>query len=208
MSVVAGSLPRKLVPVPAFSSPLDGLLLAGGRSRRFGADKRRALVGTRTLAERSLALLRSVTSGDVFVAGDGAFDHPVDAIFVRDAAYRAGPLAGIVAALQRSRFGVVVLPCDAPFVRADTLVALTRLGLSHGRAACVRGPRGIEPLMAFYPRRALPILSAGLREGSRAVHRLLPRLAPLFVDVASVREMHNVNLPADLELARSWQGDN
>ncbi len=192
---------------PSPISPcIDGLLVAGGRSRRFGADKRRALLAGTTLAERAIALLRGATGGDLFIAGDGAFDHPVDAIFLRDAAANAGPLGGILAALARSRYGVVVLPCDAPFVRADTLATLARLGLRRGRAVCVRSPRGVEPLVAFYPRSALPILAGGLREGTKALHRLLPRLRASCVDTTGARELHNVNRPGDLELARTWSG--
>jgi molybdenum cofactor guanylyltransferase len=180
---------------------VDGLLVAGGRSRRFGSDKRKALAGGATLAERSLCLLRASVDGDVFVAGRGAFDHPVGAIFVADAGHHAGPLAGLVAALQRSRAGVLVMPCDSPLVRPDTLSALSRLGRRRGRTVVVRSRRGVEPLVAFYPKAALPWLAAGLREGNRALHRLLPRLRPLEVEAAGAHEMHNVNRAADLDVA-------
>lgn len=183
---------------------VDGLLLAGGRSRRFGSDKRRARLGAVTLAERSLALLRACADGDVFVAGAGAFDHPVDAITVPDADAGAGPLAGIVGALGRTHGGVLVLPCDAPFVSADTLAAIGRLARRYRRTVVVRGRHGIEPLVAFYPRSALPFLAAGLRVGNRALHRLLRRLHAIEVAPGGARELHNVNRPGDLELAATW----
>lgn len=182
-------------------SRIDGLLVAGGRSRRFGSDKRRAVLGGRTLAENAMAMLRGCVDGDVFVAGSGAFDHPVSAVFVEDAAPQAGPLGGIVGALLRSRSGLLVLPCDAPLLGADTLAAVARLARRSGSAVVVRSRRGLEPLVAFYPRAALPLLAAGLREGNRALHRLLPRLRPLVIEAASAREMHNVNRPGDLDVA-------
>ncbi|MFN2425895.1 MAG: molybdenum cofactor guanylyltransferase [Candidatus Binatia bacterium] len=191
------------------SPRIDGLLVAGGRSQRFGTDKRRAKVGTHpaapTMAERSLGLLRACVDGDVFIAGTGAFDHPVAATFVRDAVVNAGPLGGIVGALGRSRFGILVLPCDSPLLRPDTLESLARLGRRHARAAVVRSARGLEPLVAFYPRPALPFLAAALREGNRALHRLLPHLRAIEVMAGDSREMHNVNRPADLELAATWR---
>jgi molybdenum cofactor guanylyltransferase len=183
---------------------IDGLLLAGGRSRRFGADKRRALLGGRTLADRSLALLRQSIDGDLFVAGRGAFDAPAVALFVADAAEGAGPLGGLVGGLLRCRDGLLVLPCDAPFVRADTLGAVARLARRSRRAVVVRSRRGIEPLVAFYPRAVLPRLAAGLRGGTRALHRLLPLLGALVIDAPDAREMHNVNRRRDLELAVEW----
>lgn len=186
---------------------VDGLLVAGGGSRRFGGDKRKALAGGMTLAERGLALLRATVDGDLFIAGQGAFDHPVDAILVPDADRGAGPLAGLVAALLRSRSGVLVMPCDSPLVRPDTLAALATLGRRRGRTVVARSSRGIEPLVAFYPRSALPWLAAGLREGNRALHRLLRRLRPLVVQVGDAREMHNVNRAADLDVARRALGE-
>ena len=178
---------------------IDGLLVAGGRSTRFGSDKRRARFGAQTLAERSLSLLRTAVEGDIFVAGHGAFDHPVSATFVDDASAGAGPLGGIVGALLRVRFGVVVVPCDAPLVRGDTLRSVAALGRRTERIVVVRSRRGIEPLVAFYPRRALPFLAAGLREGNRALHRLVARSGALAVEAPDSREMRNVNRPADLD---------
>lgn len=181
---------------------MDGLLLAGGRSSRFGGDKRRAVLGGRTLAERSLALLRA-RCANVFVAGRGAFDHDVRAVFVADEKAGAGPLGGLAAGLARSRDGVLVLPCDAPLVSADTLEALARAGRRRGRAVVLRSARGVEPLVAFYPRSALPVLRAALREGNMALHRLLPRLRAIELRIGAAREVLNVNRRGDLdEVAR------
>lgn len=195
---------------PVLRSPwtvarVDGLLVAGGRSRRFGRDKRRERVGSQTLAERALELLRGSVDGEIFLAGTGAFDHPRAAIFVADAAPGMGPLGGLVAGLLRSRFGVLVLPCDAPLLGADTLRSVAHLGRHRARTVVVRSSRGLEPLVAFYPRSALPLLAAGLREGNRALHRLLPRLGALEIRALDGRELHNVNRPGDLELATTWQ---
>lgn len=183
---------------------VDGLLLAGGRSRRFGGDKRRARLGAVTLAELALLRLRACVDGDVFVAGRGAFDRPVRAMFVADAAAGAGPLGGIVAALRRSRFGVLVLPCDAPFVGRDTLAAVAAAALRRGRTVVVRSPRGLEPLVAFYPRSALPLLEAALAARRLAMHRLVARLEPVVLDVRDARAMHNVNRRSDLAQALLW----
>lgn len=180
---------------------VDGLLLAGGRSRRFGSDKRRARFGAATLAEGALRLLRGAVDGDVFVAGRGAFARPVPALFIEDAASGAGPLGAIVAGLQRARFGVLVLPCDSPFVRRDTLASVMRIALRTGEAVVVRSPLGLEPLVAFYPRSALPLLQAALRAGRLAIRQALPHMAVRILEVRDSREVLNVNRPSDLERA-------
>ena len=93
------------------------------------------------------------------------------------------------------------MPCDAPLVRADTLAAVAALGRRTARTVVVRSRRGVEPLVAFYPRSALPRLAAGLREGNRALHRLLRHLEALTIDAPDAHEMHNVNRPEDLARA-------
>ncbi|HYC00652.1 MAG TPA: molybdenum cofactor guanylyltransferase [Candidatus Limnocylindrales bacterium] len=186
---------------PSARSRIDALLIAGGRSRRFGADKRHALLGTRTLAEIALAKLRAVADGDVFVAGAGALVRPAPVIFVEDAQRGRGPLAGIAGGLLRASFGVIVMPCDAPFVHVDTLATLARLGRRSGRAAVLRGARGWEPLVAFYPKSVLPALLGALREGLLAPHRLLARLGALAVSAPSAAETWNINRAGDFEHA-------
>lgn len=186
------------------SARVDGVLVAGGRSRRFGRDKRHEVFGGLTLAEHSLALLRQCTDGVVFIAGHGAFLHPVQGIAVADAAIGAGPLGAIVAALSRSEFGVMALPCDAPLLRPDSVKAVVQLGRHRSRTVVLRSACGPEPLVAFYPRSALPLLAAALRGGHRALHRLLPRLRALEVKVGAAHELHNVNRPEDLESATAW----
>lgn len=180
---------------------VDGLLVAGGHARRFGSDKRRALFGSVTLAEAALARLREAVDGDVFIAGTGAFARPVHAHFVEDAAKGSGPLGAIVAGLVRSRFGVLVLPCDAPFVHRDTLACVTRMALASGDPVVVRSPRGLEPLVAFYPRSALPLLRRALVARRLALYQSLPLLNVRIVEARDSREFFNVNRPTDLQQA-------
>ncbi|HYC57103.1 MAG TPA: molybdenum cofactor guanylyltransferase [Candidatus Binatia bacterium] len=180
---------------------IDGLLVAGGRSRRFGSDKRHALLGTRTLAEIAASTLRRVAGGPLLIAGRGVQAGAGTAIFVEDLQRGRGPLSAIAGGLARARFGVLVMPCDAPFVHVDTLSAIARLGRSSGRVAALRSPRGWEPLVAFYPATVLPILTAALREGLLAPHRLLARMGALAVPAASPAEVWNVNRISDLERA-------
>jgi len=184
-------------PPPA-GARIDGLLLAGGRSRRFGRDKRHALLAGRTLADIAMCKLRAVVDGDLWVAGAGAFDARGGAFMADDLVRGRGPLSGIAGGLLRVSFGVLVLPCDVPLVTLDTLSALARAARRSGRVVAVRSVRGWEPLVAFYPRAVLPRLAAALREGQRAPHRLLERLGALALAAGSSDEVCNVNRLEDL----------
>ncbi len=182
-------------------SRVNGLLLAGGRSRRFGSDKRFASFGRVSMVERGLRKLVAAVPGSVFVAPGtnpetvpGAAAHTV----IRDERPGAGPLAGIVPALRKSPQGLLVLACDVPNVAASTLESLLLLGLRYGRPVAPRGPRGWEPLVAYYPRGVLTALEAALRGGLLSAQPLLDRLGSIALLGTAAGRLSNVNRPADL----------
>ena len=181
----------------------DGLVLAGGRSRRFGSDKRKAMLGGRSLLAICCQRVGGAVGAGVYVAAPRRAELPAlpaTVAFVADECPGAGPLAGITAALDRSRrAGVVVLACDLPMVRSSTLVRIAALGIANRRVVAVRGRAGWEPLLAFYPRTALQQLRSGLREGPRALHSWLDKLGALaLVDIAA-EELTNMNRASDLD---------
>lgn len=87
---------------------IDGLILAGGRSRRFGADKRVEPVGGRSMAALAYDKLAGVVDGTIYVAtGDRRERLPglERAVVIVDEAPGRGPLGGLSSALLRSRDG-------------------------------------------------------------------------------------------------------
>ena len=111
---------------------MGAIILAGGASRRMGADK--ALIewdGVRAI-DRVVRLARDVGADPVIVSGA---DHGIR--FVPDPEAGAGPVAGVLAAssILRSE-GVevaLVLAVDAPTITAEDLAPL--LGASAPGAA-------------------------------------------------------------------------
>jgi len=118
---------------------LGGILLAAGRSRRFGADKRLAeLPGGETVLARSLSLLSGAVDDALLVVG--ATD-PEDAFRVRFPGVRVirarrsaegmgGSLAEAIGAEDRWDACLVAL-ADKPFLRPATLVAVRAALASH-----------------------------------------------------------------------------
>lgn len=126
-----------------------------------------------------------------------------------------GPLAGLAAALAAARCATLVtLPVDVPIVDAAALRALLALAAECGAdAVFVRGPRGVEPLLAVYRvARCAPEATRLLASGERrpvALSRAVPSAevdaaalaAAAGVDVEAL--LANVNAPGDLaRLAR------
>lgn len=185
-----------MTPPPA---PL-GAILAGGASRRFGAPKALAEVGGRRIVDRVREALEGAVER-VVVAGALAVDGLES---IPDARAGLGPLGGVLAALRRAaaegRPGVLAAACDLPFLSSALLRLLRARGEASSAAAVMpqsRGPRGVEPLCAWYSVRAIDVLESMAERGERPLHRLRDRA---HVDVLPLAEVGRIGDPALLFL--------
>lgn len=177
-----------------------GLVLAGGASSRFGTDKRLALFAGQSLLDRAVETMRTVVGSQLFVgAGERDLPAELEPYRIPDARTGCGPLAAVVAGLQRAHGPLLVLACDAPLVRARTLRSLLCATEDSGRVAALWVEPRWEPLIACYPAAALRHLSAALREDSLAMHPLLDELGAIAVPVPDPGEVLNANRPSDLQ---------
>jgi molybdenum cofactor guanylyltransferase len=103
-----------------------GVVLAGGRSRRFGGiDKTRLPLGGRTLLRRALDTLAPVTTAQFVVGGAPQHGLPV----VPDRFPGAGPLGAILTALDTiDTSHALFLAADLPFIPGSLLQDLQRAG--------------------------------------------------------------------------------
>lgn len=186
---------------------IAGLVLAGGRSRRFGRDKALAELGGVSLLERASARLRDAC-GDLGVSLRGGGETETLAArlgltrIVDPPGLPSGPLSGILAGLLWAR-GVgaellVTLPCDAPFLPQDLA---SRLIAAAAEAPCAvaRTPDGFQSLCAAWRVEMIPRLDAPLSAGTHPpVHAVLEAAGCAVVDYADATAFLNVNSPEDL----------
>jgi molybdopterin-guanine dinucleotide biosynthesis protein A len=190
-------------------SAILGVVLAGGRSLRYGSDKAFADLGGFSLARRAIRALEVAAGRVVLVANDVERHAPTGLPVRPDLIPGIGPLGGLhtaVAWAAEERFrGVVVLATDMPFVPASLLKELTgELDPGVAVVPASRGPRGFEPLCAAYDVGCLPAIEAAIERGDRAVVSFFPDVAVRLVDLAAVSShgdpdtiFFNVNRPED-----------
>jgi molybdopterin-guanine dinucleotide biosynthesis protein A len=155
---------------------LSGAVIAGGRSRRMGRDKRLLALEGRTLLERAALLLGSLC-GEVLFVSPGPPPVPLDARHVADRFEGLGVLAGIHAALAAARADrVLCIAADTPLLTADWLRLLERGCRESGLPCAPRIGGRVHPVPACYPKVVLPALETALREG-KAEARLFLREA-------------------------------
>jgi molybdopterin-guanine dinucleotide biosynthesis protein A len=172
---------------------LTGILLVGGKSRRFGAPKALARLAGETLAERAWRVLGDVCEERIAV-GKAADALELPFPLVDDGTSVRAPLAGVVAGLRAGRHELcVVLPVDCPLVAAADLRALADASAGADAAVPQSGP-----LPGAYRRSVLPVLERRLSAGDLALREALGELRTNRVDLDPQR-LANVNTPADLE---------
>ena len=156
------------------------------------------------------AQVRQVTEQISLVGAPDRYSHlglPV----VPDQVANAGPLAGIVAALEDSvKAHAIVVACDMPFLRPGLLTRLHETAVTKGAEAIVpRGPDGRpQPLCAVFAATAADPLSLALRDGVRKLTEAFARLNVVYLDPADYADVdrrgesfHNINTLADLRTA-------
>ena len=96
-----------------------GVVLAGGKSKRFGQDKSQVKLGDKTLLEHTLSKLHPKFNKIVIVAGKNINNNYV---IINDCIEgQLGPLVGVLSAMKwikknnYSYSWVATFPCDTPF---------------------------------------------------------------------------------------------
>jgi molybdopterin-guanine dinucleotide biosynthesis protein A len=184
-----------------------GVVIAGGRSLRFGGEKAVALfAGKPLLLWAALRLARSCSRVAVNArpgSEAAALATAEGLTLLHDAPGDAdGPLAGVKAGLlwaQSLGAGVLaVSPCDAPLLPEDLYVRL--VAAAGEGAAMAETVDGRQPLCAVWPVSALPVLTAALAGGAHPpTWRMLEEAGAVKVHFDRPEAFANLNTRADLE---------
>lgn len=123
----------------------DAVLLAGGRARRFGADKPAARVGGRALLEWTAAAAAGASR--LIVVGPRRDVLP-GAVVVREDPPGAGPVPALRAGLAEVRAPrLALLAADLPFLRPAHVAALLE-AMAEGAGAVLVDEDGREQWLA------------------------------------------------------------
>lgn len=189
------------------------IVLAGGRSARFGRDKLAEPIGGRPLLDHAIEAVQAVATDVVVVLAPGstrAVPHGV--VIAHDDVADEGPLAGVIAGLRALPEVIevaVIVGGDMPTLRPAVLALLVRtVGEDPGIAAAVLDAGGPMPMAV---RRAVAATTAEtlFADGERRLHGLPERLGSAVIlasawraldpDAASIRDIDRPSdLPSDL----------
>jgi molybdopterin-guanine dinucleotide biosynthesis protein A len=197
--------------VTATAPVLRGLVLAGGRSQRFGRDKAAVTFRGIPLLERAVSALEPlVPDTRVAVRRDQLTDELRQRCrLLVDSESGIGPAAGILAAHRSDGLAAwLVVACDMPLVEKATLTLLIR-ARDHQRAATAfRAADGrAEPLCAIYEPATLARFRLHVEAGGDPSPRdWLMAADTALVDPPGAGALVNVNTPEDLRRLEDSRG--
>jgi molybdopterin-guanine dinucleotide biosynthesis protein A len=205
-------------------SDLTAIVLAGGRSTRFGSDKLAADAGGITVLHRAIAAVAEI-AGEVIAAGAASGSLPViEGTSIRAVVDRepfGGPLQALAGAFDETTTrAAIVVAGDMQSLVPSVLRLLWDVlaGNADVDAAVLADPRDPtrrQPLpvaLRVEPARAAAV--AALEAGDRSLVRLLDRLALVEVPAAEWhsldpegRTLADVDVPDDLRRVRDTPPD-
>jgi molybdopterin-guanine dinucleotide biosynthesis protein A len=190
-----------------------GVVLAGGRSSRFGRDKLAEPYGGRPLLQHPVSRLLEVCDRVIVVLAPDAEEPTMPAglqvAFTRDAVEGEGPLRGLSAGLGVANAEWVVLAGgDMPDLQPAVLQEMLRAARETGVVAVTLADRGKErPLPCVL--RTAPTADAVdvlLTAGRRSLRDLLAAVSTVVVDEPTWTELDperltliDVDEPGDVE---------
>lgn len=191
---------------------VTGILLAGGKSRRMGEDKRFVLVGHQTLFERSCTVLRELFEQVWVVIAQDSPALQAEVPVIQDLMPDGGSLGGLYTGLRLAKTQHIFLAaCDMPFLNPDVIRHLIQ---QKDRADIVIGrwASRFQSTHAIYGRNCLPVIEEMITLHNKKIHSMIshPALRVCVIPEEEIwqidhngRSMFNINTPSDLAQARS-----
>ena len=175
----------------------------------MGRDKAAMEREGRTLLERCADALRPISTTIFVITDTASRSVPPDCRVAVDLYPGAGPVGGIITALEALGEGRhIVVACDMPFLRTALLRLLIDAATDDCDAVVPSIDGRIEPLCAVYRHTCIPPFKKFLERGGRAAHQALQTVRVIRVEESELRRVDpdlisfvNVNTPDD---ANRW----
>jgi molybdopterin-guanine dinucleotide biosynthesis protein A len=182
------------------------IVLSGGTSSRFGADKSQAMLGHQQLIHHILTGIPK--EFEIIIVGADPLFTLASYRCVQENPVGGGPVAGIAAALELCESEIVgVLATDMPFAGAHMIHLLSAM-TSHDDAIMFVDSKGFkQPLAALYRREALENALSKIGSSHGASMRTLIsdlNIHEVHMSPEIEKAMIDVDTPDDLVVAMEY----
>lgn len=183
-------------------SPLIGIVLTGGESKRMRENKSLIKYHKQVQWLHIFDLLAE-TCADVFVscAPNNQYLYEQKQILI-DKITGHGPLSGILSALMEFKEkAILVVACDLPLIDKNTILQLIheRDAIKMATTFFNEESKNLEPLITIYEPKALPIMLHLLDLGNHSPQAMLSQNDIKIVKPNNPIALKNINFPEEKE---------
>jgi len=184
---------------------LGVIVLAGGKSKRFGPDKAFYLFQNKPLIQAVVEVAENITNNIIIIT-----NSPEKMDFITYPKYTdlipgSGSLGGLYTGLHYSDFDLnIVLPCDMPFISQECIQFLIKN--TDGNEITVPFHKNkFEPLCAVYSKKCLPFIKDQIETGDYQIFQFYDKVKTKQLDFSSKLPFYheklfsNINTKSDLE---------
>ncbi len=191
---------------------ITGVILSGGKNRRFPALKGFINIDGATIIEKNLALFRDIFD-EVFISTNMPERYfYLGAPMIGDVLPSRGPMSGIYSSLINAKSDCIfVIACDMPFVKKEAVLLicekhLKMFSIKQVDATIPVFNDELQPLFGAYSKTALPHFKNCVLNEKTSMKRLLSEINTNFIgesDIITIdpdgRSFVNINTMEDYE---------
>ncbi len=179
---------------------ISTIILAGGKSKRLGQDKKSLkITGNNLFLWQHIAQIAAPLSSEILIIANPLEINTHEYNVIPDIIPGLGPLGGIYTGLKLIKNSCAfVLPVDMPLLTTGILKRLEQK-LSDNKIIIARHNGLIEPLVAIYPKKILPLVEQMIERKEYKLRLLFDRFPCEFVDFDDNTPFLNINTPEDLK---------
>ncbi len=182
---------------------VTGIILAGGKSSRFGEDKGLFSFKGKKLIEYSIETLSAVCDEIIISTNDPVSYRFTGLKTVKDLYRNIGPLSGIHAGLKNSSTSLNLFTgCDMPFLPAELFAKLLENSKNYHVVIPIH-KNLTETMATFFHRHSLPVIEKAIKAKRYKILDAIKPLETLYLNVENFefydeKIFFNINSKEDL----------
>ena len=192
-----------------------GVILAGGKSSRFGSNKSLSMLANNKLIEHVINKLDSYFSEILVISNDSSLKINNQKInIIKDCIKgHLGPLAGVLSAMKyansfKNKYKwIITFPCDTPFFNKIIIEKMIKKSISaKEKIYFVKDKKQRHNIFGLWSTSLEDILEKDLNNNFRKVDLWADKIGCNFIekDIQNENEFLNINTKEDLELAKKF----
>jgi molybdenum cofactor guanylyltransferase len=189
------------------SAPIQGLILAGGRSIRMGTDKGSLNWHGKPQREHLYTLFQSIDIQTFISCREDQKNEILSFPTLADSFLNLGPMGAILSAFRENPSSAwLVIACDLPFFDKNCLDFLIKNRNPSAVATAYKSPDSLEgfpePLVAIWEPKAYQHLLRFLGQGISCPRKVLINADTHLIEAIDPNWLQNINTPEEANLIK------